>query len=114
MRLLERGTRRLLGAIDAGATWLYGWQWNPVHQSGTVAIAMLLSLVGTGLNLVLFYRVGAPAASVARLAAAPWLGAWMRSFHRYASDVFLVAAVLGDGDFGGSVHSGGEGRWNHK
>jgi ferredoxin len=94
MRLLERGTRRLVGAIDAGATWLYGWRWNPVHQSGTVAIAMLLSLVGSGLYLVLFYRVGSPAASVARLAADPWLGAWMRSLHRYASDVFLVAAVL--------------------
>jgi ferredoxin len=94
MRLLERGARRLLGFIDAGATWLYGWRWNPVHQSGTVAVSMLLALIGTGLYLVLFYRIGAPAASVSRLAADPWLGAWLRSLHRYASDVFLIAAAL--------------------
>lgn len=94
MRLLERGARRLIELVDRGATWLYGWQWNPLHQSGTVAVAMLLTLIATGLYLVLFYRVGAPAASVARLAADPWLGGWMRSLHRYASDLFLVAAAL--------------------
>lgn len=86
--------RRTLTAIDATATRLYGWRWNPVHQSGTVAVAMLLVLIGTGVYLVLFYRLGSPWASVARLAADPWLGAWMRSLHRYASDVFLIAAAL--------------------
>ena len=94
MRFLERIARRLIGVLDAGATQAYGWRWNPVHQTGTVAVAMLLALIGTGLYLVLFYRVGSPAASVARLAADPWLGAWLRSLHRYASDVFLVAATL--------------------
>ena len=94
MRTLERGARRLIHAVDAGATRLYGWQRNPIHQSGTVAVAMLLVLIVTGLYLVLFYRVGAPAESVARLAADPWLGGWLRSLHRYASDLFLIAAVL--------------------
>jgi ferredoxin len=91
---VERGAGRALALVDATVTRLYGVAWNPIHQSGTVAIAMLLALVGTGLYLVLFYRVGAPAASVARLAADPWLGSWMRSLHRYTSDVFIVAAVL--------------------
>ena len=94
MRLLERGARRTLIAIDAAATWLYGSTWNPIHQSGTVAVAMLLALIGTGLYLLLFYRLGSPFASVTRLAADPWLGAWIRSLHRYASDVFIFAAVL--------------------
>jgi len=94
MRLLERTTRRGLASLDALANRAYGWRWNPIHQSGTVAVAMLLALTGTGLYLVLIYRVGAPAESVARLAADPWLGRWLRSFHRYASDVFLIAAVL--------------------
>jgi ferredoxin len=94
MRFLERALRRLLAALDAAATWLYGSPWNPIHQSGTVAVAMLAALVGTGLYLVFFYRVGAPFASVARLAADPWLGAWIRTLHRYTSDVFIVAAVL--------------------
>jgi ferredoxin len=93
-RAIERVARRLLTIIDAAATRLYGASWNPVYQSGTVAVAMLLALIGTGLYLVLVYRVGSPAASVARLAADPWLGAWMRSLHRYASDVFIIAAVL--------------------
>ena len=67
---------------------------NPVHQTGTVAIAMLLLLVATGLYLVLLYRVGSRFASVARLAGDPWLGAWIRSLHRYASDLFVIAAAL--------------------
>jgi hypothetical protein len=93
-RSLERGVRRLVVALDVTATRLYGWALNPLHQSGTVAVAMLLVLVATGLYLVLFYRVGSPAESVARLATDPWLGAWMRSLHRYATDVFIIAAVL--------------------
>ncbi len=94
MRYLERGAKRLLNLLDAGATWLYGWRWNPIHQSGTVAVAMLLVLLATGLYLVLFYRIGSPTESVARIAADPWLGGWIRSLHRYATDLFLVAAAL--------------------
>jgi NAD-dependent dihydropyrimidine dehydrogenase PreA subunit/coenzyme F420-reducing hydrogenase delta subunit len=94
MRILERGARRVLTAVDATATRLYGWAWNPVHQTGTVAVAMLLVLIATGLYLVLFYRVGSPAESVARLAADPWIGSWTRSLHRYASDLFIIAAAL--------------------
>src|SRR5512141_1896296 len=94
MRPLERGVRRLLSVLDAAATRAYGWRCNPVHQSGTVAIAMLLALIASGVYLVLFYRLGSPAASVARLAADPWLGSWIRTFHRYASDLFIIAAVL--------------------
>ncbi len=94
MRIIERGTRRTLSAIDATATRLYGWAANPVHQSGTVAVAMLIVLMVTGLYLLLFYRLSAPALSVALLAADPWFGAWIRSLHRYASDIFVIAAVL--------------------
>jgi len=94
MRLLKRPFRRLLTGLDAVLTRLYGWERNPIHQAGTVAVAMLLVLLGTGLYLVLYYRVGSPAASVARLAADPWLGGWMRTLHRYATDVFVIAAVL--------------------
>jgi len=94
MRLLERGARRTVTTLDAATTRLYGWTWNPVHQTGPMAIAMLLVLVGTGLVLVFLYRVGSPTASVARIAADPWFGAWIRTLHRYASDVFVIAAAL--------------------
>ena len=94
MRPLERGARRLLGALDAAATRAFGWRWNPLHQSGTLAVAMLLALLATGIYLVFVYRVGAPSESVARIAADPWLGGWIRGLHRYASDLFVVAAAL--------------------
>src|SRR5262245_63652652 len=94
VQTFERGARRALSAVDATATRLYGVEWNPVHQSGTVAVAMLVALIPTGLYLVLFYRVGAPYASVTRLASDPWLGAWIRSLHRYGSDLFIIAAAL--------------------
>lgn len=94
MRYLQRGLRRTLSALDAAATRLYGAAANPLHQTGTVAVAMLVTLIVSGLYLVLVYRVGAPSASVARLAADPWLGAWIRGLHRYASDLFIIAATL--------------------
>ena len=48
-------------------TWarLYGSPANPLYQSGTIVIALLLVLIVTGLWLIFFYRVGAPYASVA-------------------------------------------------
>ncbi|MBI2795817.1 MAG: hydrogenase iron-sulfur subunit [Gemmatimonadetes bacterium] len=91
---LERAARRLIAALDAAAARVYGWAWNPFHQMGTVAVLMLLVLLATGLYLLLFYRLGAPAESVARIAADPWLGGWVRSLHRYATDLFVIAAAL--------------------
>lgn len=73
---------------------LADWRLNPLHQSGSIAAYLLAVLTVTGLYLIVFYRVGAPAASVQRIAADPWLGSWMRSAHRYATDLFLVAALI--------------------
>ncbi len=87
-------SRRVIATLDSGAARLYGWRWNPLHQSGTIAVAMLLLLLATGFYLVLVYRIGDPAGSVARIAADPWLGSWIRTLHRLASDVFVVATLL--------------------
>ncbi|WKW13148.1 hydrogenase iron-sulfur subunit [Pseudogemmatithrix spongiicola] len=94
LRHLERATRRSLRVADAAMHRVAVWRLNPLHQSGTIAAYLLAVLTVTGLYLILFYRVGAPAASVQRIAADPWLGSWMRSVHRYATDLFLVAAVI--------------------
>ncbi|MCC6244227.1 MAG: hydrogenase iron-sulfur subunit [Gemmatimonadaceae bacterium] len=94
MQFLKRLFRRLLVVVEAALTRLFGWEWNPIHQAGTVSVLMLVVLLATGLYLVLMYRVGAPAASVARIAADPWLGGWIRTLHRYATDVFVIAAIL--------------------
>jgi ferredoxin len=84
----------VLRGVDAAATWLYGWRYNPLHQTGTIAFAMLLVLIVTGLYLLVFYRVSAPWASVERLVADPWLGRWTRSLHRFASDAMVIAVVI--------------------
>lgn len=94
MRALERHAMRPLRAADAAATRLYGWRHNPLHQSGTVAAALLGLLIVTGLYLLVFYRVGAPWQSVQRLQADPFLGRWIRSLHRFASDALVVAVLV--------------------
>ncbi len=94
MRALESVARRLTRALDVAMHRAYGWRWNPLHLSGALAAWLLVVLTVTGVYLLLFYRVGAPAASVQRIAADPWLGSWMRTLHRYATDAFLIAAAL--------------------
>jgi ferredoxin/coenzyme F420-reducing hydrogenase delta subunit len=93
-RILERLTLRLLMHADAACNRLYGWRYNPLYQSGTIVVALYLVLLVTGLWLILFYRVGAPWESVARLTAAPWTGNWVRGVHRYASDLAVVATAV--------------------
>lgn len=86
--------RRLLARLDALCDRLYGWRFNPLYQSGTLAVLLLLVLLATGLYLLLFYRIGAPHASVARLQDQAWAGRWIRALHRYASDAAVVAVAV--------------------
>lgn len=94
MRWLERVARAVTRAMDSLVHRVYGWRWNPLHQSGALAVWLLIVLTVTGLYLILLYRVGAPAQSVQRMVDDPWLGSWMRSLHRYATDAFVIAAVV--------------------
>lgn len=89
-----QGRRGLLAAADAFANRVYGSRYNPLYQSGTIAVALLLLLIVTGLWLVLFYRIGTPWESVARITRDPWTGAWVRAVHRYASDAAVVATLI--------------------
>ena len=91
--LIARPARRALAWADALANRWYSWRFNPLYQSGTLVVAMFLVLIVTGLWLLLFYRVGDPWGSVARLTANPWVGNWVRGVHRYASDVAVVATA---------------------
>ena len=94
LRTIERQTMRLLSAVDALVNRLYGWRFNPLYQSGTIIVALYLTLLVTGLWLILFYRVGAPWESVARLTGNLWVGNWVRGLHRYASDAAIVATAV--------------------
>lgn len=91
---LQRGIRRALARADAEMNRLYGWRYNPLYHSGALVVALLLVVLATGLYLLLFYRIGAPFASVARIAEQVWLGRWIRALHRYASDAAVVAAAV--------------------
>lgn len=92
-RAAERLTLRVVRALDAVATRAAGWRWNPLHQSGALAFGLLIVLIVTGLYLLVFYRIGGPWASVQRLDADPWFGRWIRSLHRYASDLMVIAVA---------------------
>lgn len=94
IRPVERVTLRALRSADGAATRLYGSQWNPLLQSGAIAITLVVVLIVTGLWLLLFYRVGAPYESVARITADPWVGRWTRGVHRFASGWVIVAVAI--------------------
>jgi coenzyme F420-reducing hydrogenase delta subunit/Pyruvate/2-oxoacid:ferredoxin oxidoreductase delta subunit len=85
---------RLLTTADAAVSRWYGWRYNPLFQSGTIVVALLATLLATGIWLLLFYRVGAPYESVANITANPWIGNWVRGLHRYATDAAMVATVV--------------------
>jgi ferredoxin len=88
---LGRGT---LARLDRALNRLYGSQWNPLYQSGAIVVALFVLLLVTGVYLLLFYRVGAPYESTARITEQVWLGRWIRGIHRFASDAALVAIAV--------------------
>jgi ferredoxin len=94
VRTLETGMRRTLTHVDAVLNRLYGSHLNPVYHSGRIAVALLIVLLATGLYLLLFYRIGAPYESMARIQDQAWLGRWIRSLHRFASDAAVVAIAV--------------------
>ncbi len=91
---LERLALALLTRADALCNRWYGWRFNPLYQSGTIVVALYLTLLVTGLWLILFYRVGAPWESVSRITADPWIGNWVRGLHRFATDAAVIFTVV--------------------
>ncbi len=91
---MEGRIRRLLDALDTAFDRLAGWRYNPLYQSGTIVVMLLVVLLVTGVWLLLFYRVGAPYDSVARITANLWYGNWVRGLHRYASDLAVLAILV--------------------
>lgn len=91
---LERLAQRVLVPADAAVNRLYRWRYNPLYHSGALVVALLGVVLVTGIYLLLFYRVGSPYGSVARLTEQVWVGRWVRSLHRYASDAAVAAAAI--------------------
>jgi ferredoxin len=91
---IVRGARVALGRVDAGLNRLYGSRYNPFYHSGALVVALLLVLIVTGLYLLVFYRIGSPYASMERIQEQVWVGRWVRSLHRFASDAAVVAILV--------------------
>jgi ferredoxin len=73
---------------------LYSSRFNPLYQSGTLAILCLFILVATGLYTLIFYRIGSPYESVEALEAQWWGGRWIRALHTYAADAMVVLVLI--------------------
>ncbi len=91
---LETGVRRVLAPADALMNRLYGWRFNPLYHSGALVVFFFVVILVTGLYLIFFYRIGSPHASIVRLDDQVWLGRWIRTLHRYASDAAVVAVIV--------------------
>lgn len=89
-----RAVASLLAPADRLFDRLYGSRFNPLHQSGNLAILFFLVTLGTGVYLFLFYRIGDPHGSVVRIQESIFLGSWVRSLHRYSADLAMVAIVV--------------------
>jgi ferredoxin len=73
---------------------IYSSKYNPLYQSGVLAIGLLLILLATGLYTFLFYQTGAPYESVLNMHNNFWLGRWIRSLHRYSGDLLMIAVAV--------------------
>ena len=94
MSLARELGRRPFAAADALLNRLYGWRGNPLHQSGTLVLLSFVVMLVTGLYLLLFYRIGAPFESIARIDGQVFAGRWIRALHRYAADLAVLAGAL--------------------
>jgi ferredoxin len=90
----ERLAIRLLAPADAWMNRLYSWRFNPLYHTGAIITVLFLVVLITGLYLIFFYKISAPYESIVRITEQVWLGRWIRSLHRYASDAAIVAALV--------------------
>lgn len=89
-----RGLRALVDPLDRWANRLYGAEFNPLYQSGTLAILFFLVSTVTGLYLFLFYKIASPYESVLALERQVVLGQWTHSVHRLSADLAIVATAV--------------------
>ncbi len=91
---IRRGLRFLLARADTVMNRIYGHRLNPLYHSGVLVVTLLIVLLLTGVYLLIFYRIGDPYNSVARITDQTWVGSWIRGLHRYASDAAVLAVAV--------------------
>lgn len=85
---------RALAAIDRYFDRVYGQRFNPLYQSGVLAIIFLLVVIVTGFYLLYFYKISAPYDSVMGTYNQIYAGRWIHTLHRYASNAAMLAIFL--------------------
>ena len=85
---------RVFRPVDWLFNRVYTSRWNPLYQSGSLAVVFLAVCAVTGIYLFIFYRVADPYASVEAIENRWWGGSLMRSLHRYSADLAMAAVFV--------------------
>lgn len=85
---------RILVPVDRIFNRIYTSRFNPIYRSGSIAVLLFTIVVVTGVYLIFFYSLSDPYSSIQTIHSQVFLGRWIRSVHRYASDATLIAAFF--------------------
>ena len=85
---------RIVAPLDHLFDRIYGSRWNPLYQSGALALLFLSVTVASGVYLFLFYKIANAHGSVVAIQERVFLGAWVRSLHRYSADLALASTIV--------------------
>lgn len=91
---MQRTLSKIALRLDRIFNWFYSSDYNPIYRSGTIAIAFLFILIVSGIYLTFFYRLSEPYEALSALQSNLWLGQWVRSLHRSASDLFIISVLF--------------------
>lgn len=83
--------------LDRGCDAAFGSRLNPLRHLGAIATMSFALLAASGIYLYAVLDTSAAGAwrSIEQLAHEPWYAfGWLRSLHRYAADVFVIAIGL--------------------
>jgi len=84
----------VISPVDRWFNRIYGSRYNPLYQSGTLAVLFLLITVATGIYQLIFYKIATPYESVAGLEAQWYAGRWIRAMHSYSGDGMIVSVAV--------------------
>lgn len=92
--VIVKWAERALLPLDRLFNWVFSSEYNPLYQSGTIAVTLLFIAIVTGLHLAFFYSIGSPYESMLTVQSNVWGAKWVRSIHRYASDAAVVTTLI--------------------
>jgi NAD(P)H-flavin reductase/ferredoxin len=96
LKLIQSAGQWVFLRIEQGANAVFGERGNPLFHLGGIAFFMFWIVMASGILLFVFYDTGLTAAyqSVEDITAQWYFAGILRSLHRYASDLMVVAMLL--------------------